>query len=48
MGVPTSDVGYTLVTNWRRDKEVHKGHVVGGKKNTTLINNIIVYPMLFI
>jgi hypothetical protein len=35
MGVPTSEVGYTLATTRRGDHEVHKGHVValeGGKK----------------
>jgi hypothetical protein len=28
MGVPTSEVGYTLATTRRGDHEVHKGHVV--------------------
>jgi hypothetical protein len=27
MGVPVSEVGYTLATAWRGDHEVHKGHV---------------------
>jgi hypothetical protein len=28
MGVPTSEVGYTLARAGRGDHEVHKGHVV--------------------
>jgi hypothetical protein len=28
MGVPPSEVGYTLATTRRGDHEVHKGHVV--------------------
>ena len=36
MGVPTSEVGYTLAITRREDHEVHKGHVValgeGGEK----------------
>jgi hypothetical protein len=28
MGVPPSEVGYTLATAGRGDQEVHKGHVV--------------------
>jgi hypothetical protein len=28
MGVPKSEVGYTLATDGRGDHEVHKGHVV--------------------
>ena len=28
MGVPTSEVGYTLAMPRREDHEVHKGHVV--------------------
>jgi hypothetical protein len=33
MGVPASEVGYTLATNEKRDHEVHKGHLVAlGKK----------------
>jgi hypothetical protein len=33
MGVPTSEVGYTLATTGRGDHEVHKGHVVALEKN---------------
>jgi hypothetical protein len=32
MGISTSEVGYTSATTGREDHEVHKGHVVGGKK----------------
>jgi hypothetical protein len=35
MGVPTSEVGYTLATTKREDHKVHKGHVVVlGEKNS--------------
>jgi PII-like signaling protein len=33
MGVPTSEVGYTLATTGRGDHEVHKGHVVALAQN---------------
>jgi hypothetical protein len=32
MGVPTSEVGYTLAMPRREDYEVHKGHVVALEK----------------
>jgi hypothetical protein len=35
MGVPTSEVGYTLATAGRGDHEVHKGHVVELEKKFT-------------
>jgi hypothetical protein len=28
MGVPSSEVGYTLATTGRGDHQIHKGHVV--------------------
>jgi hypothetical protein len=34
MGVPNSDVGYTLTTTGRGDHEVHKEHVVALEKKT--------------
>jgi hypothetical protein len=42
MGVPTSEVGYTLATPGRGVHEVHKGYVValGGKKQM-----LIAFPL---
>jgi hypothetical protein len=37
MGVPDSDVGYTLATTGRGDHEVHKEHVVALKKIQTTV-----------
>jgi hypothetical protein len=38
MGVPTSEVGYTLTTTGRGNHEVHKGHVVALAQKTPLQN----------
>jgi hypothetical protein len=44
MGVPISEVGYTLATTGRGDHEIHKGHVaLGGKK---YINKAVILPGL--
>jgi hypothetical protein len=32
MGVPTSEVGYTLATTGREDHDIYKGHVVALEK----------------
>jgi hypothetical protein len=42
MGVPTSDVGYTLATTGRGDHEVHKGHVVALKSLVHVYITIII------
>jgi hypothetical protein len=36
MGIPTSEVGYTLATTRRGDHEVHDGHVVELDKKITI------------
>ena len=43
MGVPTSEVGYTLAMPRREDHEVHKGHVValGGKKKNVMTCSLL-------
>jgi hypothetical protein len=43
MGVPASEVSYTLARTGRGDHKAHKGHVValeGRKKTDTLIPNL--------
>ena len=45
MGVPTSEVGYTIATTRRENHEVHKNrwwHWRGGKKNITHITQQVM------
>jgi hypothetical protein len=39
MGIPTSEVGYTLATTRRGGHEVRKGHVVALKKKILISKN---------
>ena len=39
MGVPTSEVGYTIAMSRREDHEVHKGHVVVLEKKKKKLDN---------
>jgi hypothetical protein len=43
MGVPTSEVGYTLATAGRGDHEVQKEHVVTLKKKLHIADTTILF-----
>jgi len=45
MGVPTSEVGYTLAMPRREDDEVHKGHVVALGIYIYIVHNTAVTLM---
>ena len=48
MGVPTSEVGYTLVMPRREDHEVHKGRVValgGGGETPKTEHGVACLPL---
>jgi acyl CoA:acetate/3-ketoacid CoA transferase beta subunit len=47
MGVPASEVGYTLATTRRGDHKVHKGHVVALAKKKKAIDVVYTNSVVF-
>jgi hypothetical protein len=48
MGIPASEVGYTLATTGRGDHKVHKGHVVALEKKKQFSNSRICNNFQFL